>query len=146
MTKKQIIKNIEKDKEIQNNLKKLKYRTGEDIEYFYDNAIRYLKAVKEERLMCIIDKVSSSGMSRTMKFLEMQKSNTGNKHFILNFYLFFILTGHTKAKDSDYFRIGGCGMDMVFATHYNIIHHLERLGFITKIECDTFAQKTPHTL
>ena len=61
-----------------------------------------------------------------------------------NFYQFFDSLGYTKIKDSDYFRIGGCGMDMIFHTNYTIMHDLRRLGFINKEECDTLAQATPH--
>jgi len=107
---------------------------------------RYIKASRENRLMCSIDTVSKSGMSRTMKFFEMSKDKKTKDHYILNFYQLFCILGYTKVRDSDYFRISGCGMDMVFATHYNIIHELHGLGFITKKTRDTLAQKTPHNI
>ena len=104
--------------------------------------LRYIKAIKEARMICSIGSVSKSGMSRTIKFLEMSKGE--NRHFLYNFYQFFDSLGYTKIKDSDYFRIGGCGMDMIFHTNYTIMHDLRRLGFINKEECDTLAQATPH--
>jgi hypothetical protein len=109
---------------------------------FIDHALRYIKAIKEARMICSIGSVSKSGMSRTIKFLEMSKGE--NRHFLYNFYQFFDSLGYTKIKDSDYFRVGGCGMDMIFYTNYQIMHDLRRLGFINKEECDTLAQATPH--
>ena len=103
------------------------------------NAKRYIKAVKETRMICSIGSVSSSGMSRTMKFLEMPKKGG----YLLNFYNLFDVLGHSKVKDSDYFRISGCGMDMVFNTNYNIIHELRHMGFMSKKTCSKLCQETP---
>ena len=111
---------------------------------FIDHATRYIKAIKEGRMLCSIGSVSKSGMSRTIKFLEM--SGGEGKHFLYNFYQFFEALGYKAIKDSDYFRIGGCGMDMIFYTNYQIMHDLRRLGFIDKEECDTLAQQTPHVV
>ena len=110
---------------------------------FIDHALRYIKAIKEKRMICSIGSVSRSGMSRTIKFLEMIKSDTSDQHHLLNFYQFFEALGYKPIKDSDYFRIGGCGMDMIFYTNYTIMHDLKRMGFITDEECRTLAQKTP---
>ena len=115
-----------------------------DIETFINNAKRYIKAIKENRMICAIGSVSKSGMSRNIKFVELAKSDTSDKHQLYNFYQFFDVLGYTKVKNSDYFRIGGCGMDMIFHTNYTIMHDLRRLGFINKEECDTLAQATPH--
>lgn len=109
---------------------------------FIDHALRYIYAISQGRMICSIGSVSKSGMSRTIKFLEMSKGE--NKHFLYNFYQFFDALGYTKIKDSDYFRIGGCGMDMIFHTNYTIIHDLKRLGFINQDECSTLAQASPH--
>ena len=49
-------------------------------------------------------------------------------------------------KNSNYFRIYGCGMDMIFHTNYTIIHKLARLGFLNKKECESLAQNTPQTI
>ena len=109
---------------------------------FIDHALRYIKAIKEGRMLCSIGSVSKSGMSRTIKFLELSKGES--KHFLYNFYQFFDALGYTKIKDSDYFRIGGCGMDMIWHTNYSIMHDLKRLGFIDNDECSTLAQASPH--
>ena len=92
-----------------------------------------------------IDSVSSSGMSRTIKFLSCEKSKTN--FYYRNYFGFFLALGYTPKNDrSNYFRISGCGMDMIFHTNYTIIHRLTRLGFLTKKECSILAQKTPSTI
>ena len=114
-----------------------------DLNTFLDHANRYINAIKEKRMICSIGSVSRSGMSRTIKFLEMAKNDTKDEHSLLNFYQFFDALGYTKIKDSDYFRIGGCGMDMIFYTNYTIMHDLKRMGLVSEEDCRTLAQKTP---
>ena len=114
-----------------------------NIDTFLNHANRYINAIKEKRMICSIGSVSRSGMSRTIKFLEMAKNDTSNEHSLLNFYQFFDALGYTKIKDSDYFRIGGCGMDMIFYTNYTIMHDLKRMGLVSEEDCRTLAQKTP---
>ena len=104
-----------------------------------EHAVRYIKACKENRLMCNITHVSASGMTRHMKFFEMNKSN--KQYHVYNFWYLFNALGYKSKRDS--FVVGGCGMDMVFATHYNIIHKLHNLGYISKQQCAVLAQKTP---
>jgi hypothetical protein len=120
-----------------------KHNWGVDVETFINHADRYIKAIKENRMICAIKSVSKSGMSRTIKFVELAKSDMTNKHQLYNFYQFFEILGYSKVKDSDYFRIGGCGMDMIFHTNYSIIGQLGRLGFIDKDISAKLAQQTP---
>lgn len=125
-------------------------KTPEEIEQikidcFIDHASRYIKAIKERRVICNIASVSRSGMSRTMKFVECAKNHRRNEHNYLNFMVFFRMVGHNPDRNG-YFRVNGCGMDMVFATNYNIIHKLHRLGFISKKQCNSLAQNTPHVM
>jgi len=117
-----------------------------DIETFINNAKRYIKAIKENRMICAIGSVSKSGMSRNIKFVELAKSDTSDKHQLYNFYQFFDVLGYTKVKDSDYFRIGGCGMDMIFHTNYTIIHNLKSIGLVSVDECKTLSQNTPYVI
>lgn len=117
-------------KEVQKTLRKLDI--NEDI--FFSQAERYINAIRENRMCCIITSVSKSGMSRNMKFIEF---NNG----YMTFYVLFKGLGYSNKEDS--FRVNGCGMDMVFHTNYTIIHNLSRMGFISKEECDILAQKTP---
>lgn len=114
-------------------------------EAFVGWAERYVKACKERAIVCVIEKVSASGMSRNLKFLQMSKSKEG-RYDMLQFWGFFKALGYQEVKNSDCFRVHGCGMDMVFATNYNIIWKLHCLGFITRKECDDLAQRTPHKI
>ena len=121
-----------------------KYNKGgtytSDVEDLDKNAARYLRACRESRLMCVIDKVAPSGMSRTMKFMEMRKGR------VFNFFLLFQIAGYKPVGHTDYFRISGCGMDMVFHTHYTLIGDLYYLGYLSQKQCDELSQNTPHKL
>jgi len=107
-------------------------------EQFIKDAKRYLLALSQRRVVCSIGSVSASGMSRTMRFVEVQ-SGVG----LLNFYSLFEALGFKTLKNSDHFRVNGCGMDMVFATNYDIIHTLHNLGFISRVKCSALSQRTP---
>lgn len=118
-----------------------------DDSVFIDHAKRYIKAIKEGRILCSIESVAPSGMSRVIKFVEVSKYSDRKQYAVLNFYQFFVMLGFSPAgKYKNGFRVNGCGMDMVFHTNYSIIHKLHRLGFITKKQCDELAQKTPHVI
>jgi hypothetical protein len=133
---------IRKDKEIMRHINKDNYTTPEDIA---EHCLRYVSAVREGRALVNIESVSKSGMSRVMSFYEVAKwdqpMRDGRKFGLLNFNLLFRVTGHTPSGDG--FRISGCGMDMVFATNYNLMHHLARLKVITPDQCKKLAQMTP---
>jgi len=137
MTKEEVEKNI---------AKKLKYYSYEQFE---KDVIKYIEAIQEGRVVCVIHSVAKSGMSRVMSFHSCEENNytEGDKQFhYRQWNCLSIALGHTESKCRNGFRIGGCGMDMVFATNYNIIHDLHRLGFITKEVCNVLAQKTPTVL
>lgn len=121
-----------------------KYGSSE-VSDFIRNAKRYIKAIKQGRIICNIESVSASGMSRTLKFLECSGS-IKNGFSYLNFYTLFDNLGFTKVKNSHAFRVNGCGMDMVFHTNYTIINDLQRLGFLSKKEASELAQKTPSVI
>lgn len=127
-----------------------KYNKGEKYpmtaDEFKDNAKRYIKAIADRRMVCSIDSVSRSGMSRTIKFVEVSKRGGSYGHSMLNFWALFKVLGFTQAKDSDYFRIGGCGMDMIFHTNYTIIGQLERLGLVRKDRAAKLRQMTPYVI
>tara|TARA_R110002051_G_scaffold9355_2_gene37124 strand:+ start:265 stop:696 length:432 start_codon:yes stop_codon:yes gene_type:complete len=143
MTKlEKITQNINNNKEL---LKSIDKNTYYSVENFINDANNYIKAIKQGRMINSIDSVSSSGMSRTIKFLSCEKSKTN--FYYRNYFGFFLALGYTPKNDrSNYFRISGCGMDMIFHTNYTIIHRLTRLGFLTKKECSILAQKTPSTI
>ena len=134
-----ILNNVNSNKELKKNLKKLYSFDAED---FIRNAERYIKACKENRIFCIIHSVSKSGMSRKLSFYESTFNEDGRGGF-LNFNAFFIALGYSDRNKDGKFTVNGCGMDMVFHTNYSIIHSLYNLEMITKEECDTLAQNTP---
>ena len=147
MTKQErITKNIKEDKNLLKIINSNSYNEGnEAIENFIDNANRYIKAIESGRMCCIIESVSASGMSRTLKFMEC--SGKGQNFNYLNFFQLFRMLGYSpKNSQSNVFRVHGCGMDMVFNTNYNNIHTLQRLGFMTKTKCNKLAQCTPNLI
>jgi hypothetical protein len=111
-------------------------------EAFLKDAQDYINAIKERRMLCTIHSVSKSGMSRCLSFKSPQKTEDG--YYYRNYYGFFEALGFSPAKEG--FRISGCGMDMVFHTNYTIIHRLQRLGLITKEDCEKLTQETPVVL
>ena len=145
MTKtERITRNIEANKEI---IKGIENVTHYDTSRFIEDAKSYIKAIKEGRMINSIGSVSKSGMSRNIKFLSCEKERRGNKFYYSNYFCLFKALGFNESRNKDhYFTIGGCGMDMIFHTNYTIIHRLCRLGFITKKECASLAQDTPHTI
>ena len=138
-TAQEILNNVNSNKELQKNLKKLYSFNSED---FIINAERYIKACKENRIFCIIHSVSKSGMSRKLSFHESTFSKEGKGGF-LNFTALFIALGYSDRNRDGEFTVNGCGMDMVFHTNYSIIHSLYSLGMVTNEECEILAQNTP---
>lgn len=135
-----IKKAISENKELS---KKINSQNYYNVDSFISDAKRYIKAIKENRMFCVIDKVSVSGMSRNIHFHECSKGK--ERYNFYQFWAFFKVLGFTEVSHSNSFRISGCGMDMIFHTNYTIIHRLYSLGFITKQECDKLSQQTPTT-
>ena len=48
------------------------------LDEFNSSATRYLKASRQKRLMCVVDSVSRSGISRNIKIIEQVKGNVLN--------------------------------------------------------------------
>ena len=114
------------------------------VDNFISDAKRYIKAIKDKRMLCNIASVSSSGMSRNIKFLSCEHNAKYKTYNYQNYWSFFKAMGYSEARNNrDCFSIGECGMDMIFHTNYTIIHRLFRLGFITKKECERLCQQTP---
>lgn len=130
-------------KTILNNINKDLNLIGDDAQHFFNCAKEYIKAVKENRLICNIEHVSKSGMSRYLTFKYLKRNKYDKKYMLLNTYFIFKSLGYRYNKNHNAFYISGCGMDMVFHTNYNIIHDLYRLGFLSDKEKDTLAQNTP---
>jgi len=118
------------------------------VDTFISDAEAYVKAVRENRMINVIGSVSSSGMSRKIKFTSCEKyAYNDNEYYQRNYSCLFRALGYKESKNSyGYFTISGCGMDMIFHTNYSIMHSFCRYGFITKEECDKLAQRTPSTI
>jgi hypothetical protein len=145
-TKTQKIENaIKANKALAKKIQEVYHFSDNPIELFIEQTNRYIKAIEENRVICSIGSVSKSGMSRTVKFLACEK-NSYKKSFYnyVNFYSLFKALGYTEVNG--YFRINGCGMDMIFHTNYSNILNFERLGFINKQKADKLAQMTPTTI
>jgi hypothetical protein len=138
-----IVNKVKEDKQLLKRINKLGYgEEAENIDNFIMNAERYIKAIKERRMVNTIARVSKSGMSRTIKFNEVSKSGG-----VLNFFLLFKVLGYSEARGlNGHFSVSGCGMDMVFHTNYCNIRTLKRLGFISSKQCSVLEQMTPTTL
>lgn len=95
------------------------------------NAERFIKALKEQRIVVSIPHVSSSGMSRIIRFREINGYKSGNKYHyaIYQFDWFLEQLGYSYDKNWDGIKIGGCGMDMVFATLDAVSSSLKYYGF-----------------
>jgi hypothetical protein len=144
MKTQKIITAINNNKELLKGIAKVNHYS---IEQFVNDAKRYIKAINKGMMVNSIGSVSSSGMSRTIKFVAPEYNKYTKRYQYCNFFAFFKALGFNEARSKDgYFNIGGCGMDMIFHTNYTIIHKLYRLGFINKKQCDFLAQQTPTTI
>ena len=74
---------------------------------FISDAKTYIKAIVENRMICNIVSVSSSGMSRVISFHSMEKSD-GKNWYLRQYNAFFCAMGYNETKNG--FRIGGCGI------------------------------------
>lgn len=133
-----VTKNIQADKSINNYIAKSNYYS---VDNFIKDAQTYIKAIKSGRMLCIIQSVSSSGMSRVIKFNSFEGTKTSGNY--RQYAVMFEALGYKESKNRNGFTVHGCGMDMVFHTNYSIMHTFKRLGLITKEQCAVLAQQTP---
>ena len=131
-----------KEQTIQKNVSKLCKEYG--TEQFIKQAKQYIKAIKENRMFCIIRIVSNSGMSRQIAFFSTERNKNTHRFYVSNYILLFDKLGYKESRNNyGYFIINGCGMDMIFHTNNSIIINLHRLGFISKKQCERLEQQTP---
>ena len=118
------------------------YYTAEN---FISDAKRWISAIESGRMLCRVHSVSKSGMSRVFSYhsfeLYSKPMPAGRRGSYRQYYSFLQAMGH-KMVDSG-IRVSGCGMDMNFATCYNIVHRLESMGLVKPSELDKLAQITP---
>lgn len=127
---------IELKKEMLKAIGNMDYYTQED--FIRDSNI-YIKALKSGRLQYRVTNVSKSGMSRDMLISSYEGSM--NKGYYRNYTLMLEVLGYKfTSKYSSEIKISGCGMNMLFATNYNIIHTFKRIGLINQKSCDVLAQ------
>lgn len=134
-----ITKNIEKNKELMAGLKKIDL----SVERFIGDAQTYIAAVKDKRISYTVDTVSKSGMSRTLIITSCERSRYNGKlqYHYRQYNTMLQALGYTiKRGYRDSIRVHGCGMNMLFATNYNIIHTFYRLGFFSRKVCDVLCQ------
>jgi len=140
MTKiERITKHIENNKELMNGLKKVDM----SIDQFIRDAQTYLRAVKERRISYTVDTVSKSGMSRTLLITSCERWRWDGKlrYYYRQYNTMLQAMGYSvKRGYRDSIRVHGCGMNMLFATNYNIVWSLHRLGFISRKQCDLLCQ------
>lgn len=139
-----IIKSIKSNKELNKNLLDAYSYTDTPYQNFIDDAKTYLKAIKEQRMVCTIPHVSKSGMSRIIKFNSTEGKN--RKYWVRQYYTLFCALGYSYRRNHNGFFISGCGMDMVFHTNYTNCHVFNRIGIISKAQCSKLAQMTPTVL
>lgn len=129
------MKKVALSKEILNNLKKNEYYGEED--FIHDCKV-YIKALKSGRLQYTVTNVSKSGMSRDINIQSYE--GTMLKGYYRQYTGLTAALGYKRSGWAD-IRVGGCGMNMMFATNYNIIHDFKRMGLISESDCKTLCQK-----
>jgi hypothetical protein len=73
-----------------------------------------------DKVYSILDHVSSSGMSRDIRFLIARHDAKRGVYFVHLNYHMQILLDYPQAKRGDGLRVGGCGMDMGFHVVYGL--------------------------
>ena len=108
-------------------------------ENFVSDCKTYIKALKSGRLQYRAISVSSSGMSRDILISSFEGSMT--KGYYRNYTNMLKVLGFNFAsKYSSEIRVKGCGMNMLFATNYNIIHTFKDINLISKKQCEILSQ------
>ena len=131
------MKKIQLTKEM---IKRLENETYYTQEYFIQDCKEYIKAVKEGRMLYLVDTVSNTGMNRTLIIKSCEKNKRTKDFYYRNYTFLFKILGYSLSKDYN-IKVSGCGMNMLFATNYDIIHTFKNIGLINSKVCDVLAQK-----
>lgn len=118
-----------------------------DIQAIKRGAEAYINASRKGTLCCVVKSVSKTGLSRKLLFFSIDSHY--DKYCSPYYYGYFLeLLGYKGSRNysDSCITVSGCGMDMIFYTHYRVINMLCDFGFITESERDVLSQKTPHTL
>lgn len=101
----------------------------------------YYHAATNGTLLYNVAKVSSNGTSRTIKINYLEKSESSNRYFVYNFWSMLKCLGFRMSrKYESAVCVSGCGMDMVFDTHYRICSCMQTLGMIDEEEFRVISQ------
>tara|TARA_Y100000593_G_C4085674_1_gene226034 strand:- start:49 stop:519 length:471 start_codon:yes stop_codon:yes gene_type:complete len=154
-----MLQQINLDKKTIQDIKKYYNKVFKDSNVFTEEIIqqefiqdieRYIKASKENRLIANVRHVSKSGMYRVIDILEFGIDINVNRDepyhgYIRSFVRFFgILDNYNLDKSGVVVR--GCGMDMIFALHNNIIETLFYRGLISESDRQATAQNKPYPI
>ena len=112
----------------------INYYSEED---FIKDAKCYIKALQSGRLQYEVTKVASSGMSRHIRITSFE--GTMARGYYRTYIALLRALNYKFAGDDIVVR--GCGMDMRFATNYDICHTLCSMKFMSKAKCQSLAQK-----
>lgn len=129
------MKEIKLSKEIEKSISKNEYYSKED---FIKDCKDYLKALKSGRLQYTVTNVSKSGMSRDIHIQSYEGTMT--KGYYRQYSKMLECLGYKIVNWAD-IRVNGCGMNMLFATNYNIVYYFERIGLISRKDCEILCQK-----
>lgn len=120
-------------------LKRLNKESYYNEENFIKDCKIYIKALKANRVRYSVTHVSSSGMSRDINIISFEGSMSNG--YFRNYNMMLTILGYSFAKHSNDIKVSGCGMNMLFATNYDIIHTFKRMGLIKNKTCEVLAQK-----
>lgn len=131
------MKKVTLSKEMLKNISKNEYYSQED---FVKDCKCYIKSLKSGRVQYTVTHVSNSGMSRDI-FIQSYEGTMTKGYFRTYFSMLQVLGYKFASKYSSDIKVGGCGMNMLFATNYNICNYFNRMGLITEKEFKTLCQK-----
>lgn len=111
-----------------------------DQQDFIKDCKTYIAALRAGRVQYRVTHVSQSGCSRNIHIQSFEGKMSGG--YYRNYSMMLKVLGFRFDRPYGDIKVGGGGMDMLFATNYDIIHTFKRMGLITKKTCDVLAQKT----
>ena len=131
------MQNITLSKDTEKRLLKEEYYTKEML---LNDIQDYIKALKEGRLQYLVMNVSSNGMSRSILIQSCEQNKTNNSFYFRQYSRMFEMLNYKLDKNYN-IKVVGCGMNMLFATNYYLIHTFKSMNIISTAEADILAQK-----
>ncbi len=134
---------MKKIKEVSNEriskrIKSLNYYNESD---FIRDFNSYYHAAMNGTLIYSVASVSSDGLSRTIKINYLERAENSKRFYLYNFWgLLKCLGFRMSRKYESAVCVSGCGMDMVFDTHYRICSCMQTLGMIDEEEFRVISQ------